>query len=131
VPRRQRRIRALLAVVLLAIVLAVDPGEGSSGDSTRRDTAPTAQAAKQKEPGLVLGRRVVPGDRGPAVRKLQLALIELGMDPGKPDGLYGDRTAGAVAAFKTSRGLTADGVVDKRTVREINRVLAELDDGNP
>ncbi len=128
VPRRQRRARGLAAAALLAALLAVGfGGQGSESSNASSALVPaTAPGPKTKPYRLVTGGRLEPGERGLAVRKLQKALILLGMDPGKPDGAYGERTAGAVAAFKTSRGLPADGIVDRRTVRQINRVLAEI-----
>ena len=118
----------MAAALLVAVLLAVGFGErGTSSSGAPPPPVPaTAPGHGTKPYRLVTGGRLEPGERGPAVRKLQKALILLGMDPGKPDGAYGERTAGAVAAFKTSRGLPADGIVDRRTVRQINRVLAEI-----
>lgn len=118
----------MAAALLVAVLLAVGFGErGTSSSGAPPPPVPaTAPGPGTKPYRLVTGGGLEPGERGPAVRKLQKALILLGMDPGKPDGAYGERTAGAVAAFKTSRGLPADGIVDRRTVRQINRVLAEI-----
>jgi TPR repeat protein len=43
------------------------------------------------------------------IREIQTRLDELGYDPGPVDGLMGDRTESAIAAFQQDRGLEADG----------------------
>lgn len=43
------------------------------------------------------------------VRALQLRLIGLGYDPGRPDGLIGPRTRDAIFAFQEDHDLVADG----------------------
>jgi peptidoglycan hydrolase-like protein with peptidoglycan-binding domain len=58
------------------------------------------------------------GIAGPAVAKVQQALMELGYvlrDHG-PDGVFGRETGAAVAAFNTHSGLEGKPVVDSRTV---------------
>ncbi|HET7715586.1 MAG TPA: peptidoglycan-binding domain-containing protein, partial [Bauldia sp.] len=49
------------------------------------------------------------------VRRIQQALFDLGIDPGPIDGIYGSKTAAAVAAFQTMRGLVVDGEVGPQT----------------
>ena len=44
-------------------------------------------------------RDLVPGDEGPDVRQLELALARAGLSPGSVDGRYDGATAAAVAAF--------------------------------
>ena len=44
------------------------------------------------------------------VRRLQRQLRRLGLEPGPIDGLYGPKTAAAVARFQRRRGLKSDGV---------------------
>jgi hypothetical protein len=46
---------------------------------------------------------------------IQQALIALGFDPGKPDGLAGPNTQAAVRAFQSQQGLANDGVVGRIT----------------
>ena len=55
------------------------------------------------------------------VRHLQRQLRRLGHRPGPIDGLYGPRTAAAVARFQRGRGIAADGVAWLRTRRAIAR----------
>ncbi|BAB77032.1 peptidoglycan-binding domain-containing protein [Anabaena sp. FACHB-709] len=56
-----------------------------------------------------------PGSRGQAVRDVQAVLQSLGFYNGALDGIYGLRTARAVAAFQRSQRLVGDGRVGKLT----------------
>lgn len=49
--------------------------------------------------------------RGEDVLSVQARLMELGLAPGKADGVYGPLTAAAVTAFQASQTIEADGVV--------------------
>lgn len=49
------------------------------------------------------------------VRRIQETLMALGFNPGPIDGIYGNKTAAAVAAFQTARGLVIDGEVGPQT----------------
>jgi peptidoglycan hydrolase-like protein with peptidoglycan-binding domain/DNA invertase Pin-like site-specific DNA recombinase len=53
------------------------------------------------------------------VRKLQRHLRRLGFRPGPIDGLYGPRTAAAVARFQRDQGAPSDGVIWGHTRRAI------------
>ncbi len=56
------------------------------------------------------------GSRGGEVTQIQQRLSQLGYDPGKADGIFGDRTLAAVKAFQRDYGLTVDGIVGKNTL---------------
>jgi hypothetical protein len=77
------------------------------------------------------------GDRGDAVRTLQLQLKALGYDPGDIDGVFGQRTRGAVQAFQTDHeSLAADGVYGPETAGALEQALVikqveTNDDGEP
>jgi len=74
---------------------------------------------------------IVPGARGEHVKKIQLALNQLdgaGLDP---DGIYGQKTADAVLAFKQKRG-----VINRSYQNEADNIvgimtMAALDDELP
>jgi peptidoglycan hydrolase-like protein with peptidoglycan-binding domain len=68
-----------------------------------------------------------PGSTGEAVRELQIALQEIGKNPGPIDGVFGSETEAAVKAFQTDRGITADGIVGPITWRNIDE-FAEFDE---
>jgi hypothetical protein len=52
---------------------------------------------------------------GDDVTNVQKRLIELGYDPGTADGTFGPKTAAAVKAFQSAKGLTVDGIVGTQT----------------
>ena len=56
------------------------------------------------------------GSRGGEVTQIQQRLSQLGYDPGKADGIFGDRTLAAVKAFQRDYGLTVDGIAGKNTL---------------
>jgi peptidoglycan hydrolase-like protein with peptidoglycan-binding domain len=65
-------------------------------------------------------RRLLVGPvAGTDVRLAQIVLRDMGMDPGRVDGVYGPDTARAIRAFQERRGLPADGVVDGPTWRAL------------
>jgi peptidoglycan L-alanyl-D-glutamate endopeptidase CwlK len=78
-------------------------------------------AVTDRAEGLA-GKRLVIGDRGAAVQRLQDQLIRLGFDL-VPDGAFGPKTRAAVQAFQTRAGLTADGIVGPLTARALRLAL--------
>jgi N-acetylmuramoyl-L-alanine amidase len=80
-----------ILVALLAVSFMLPPGQ--------------ARAAAVLMPGAVSGD----------VWDLQFRLQLLGYYPSKMDGIYGWKTAKAVAAFQRDYGLPADGIAGKRT----------------
>ena len=89
-----RVLRHLLPVVLAVLALSM--------------TAPTAAAAGPLFPTQSIG------NRGTDVRAIQYLLTARGY-PVTVDGIFGDTTTAAVLAWKTARGLTANGIVDDAT----------------
>ena len=66
---------------------------------------------------------VSPEDEGEEVRALQEALATAGFSAGEADGVYGDATVAAVAAFQRSAGLAEDGVAGAETIAALNEAL--------
>jgi peptidoglycan hydrolase-like protein with peptidoglycan-binding domain/DNA invertase Pin-like site-specific DNA recombinase len=93
---------ALLAVP--AVGVAAEPGEAS---------APADRASEPLRFGAGYGQP----QGEPRVRALQRRLRALGLRPGPVDGLYGPRTAAAVARLQRDSGLTTDGIVGPQTRR--------------
>lgn len=56
-----------------------------------------------------------PYTRGAKVVEIQNALLAAGIDPGPVDGIFGNATATAVAAFQAQAGIVVDGVVGPET----------------
>ena len=57
--------------------------------------------------------------KGNDVLAVQARLVELGFDPGKPDGAYGPKSTAAVTAFQAARKIEADGIVGPITRAEL------------
>jgi len=80
------------------------------------------------EAGFLVGDRVLsrrsPMLRGDDVAEVQRRLGALGFDTGRVDGIFGDRTAGAVGEFQRNAGLAVDGVAGRRTIDELLRMEA-------
>ncbi len=82
------------------------------------------QSAEKNSPPLR------PGESGPGVALLQLALAALDYQMPRtmahivPDGIYGAETAGAVTAFQRDQGLSADGVAGHDTLGRLDEVFS-------
>jgi peptidoglycan hydrolase-like protein with peptidoglycan-binding domain/DNA invertase Pin-like site-specific DNA recombinase len=88
---------------------------------------PRTRLALSRASGSMVGRGAGYDGAGGStrVRRLQLRLRELGLEPGPVDGLYGPRTKAAVERFQRASGLTADGVAWPQTRRSLARHAAE------
>lgn len=83
-----------------------------------------------------LGARVLAHERpeplvGDDVRQLQERLLELGYDLGRADGIFGRRTAAALASFQREVGLVADGVCGPLTLAALGRLGRKVVGGRP
>jgi N-acetylmuramoyl-L-alanine amidase len=78
------------------------------------------------EAGYQLGDRALyrrrPMFRGDDVAELQRRLSQLGFDPGRIDGIFGDETVVALMDFQRNAGLTMDGVLGRRTLVDLHRL---------
>lgn len=103
-----------------------EPGGRSSASG-----ATGAGGATERQPPVPAnpvpdGRRLRPGEQGPAVRELERRLAELGYWAGEPDRTYGEATRQAVLAFQKAEGLEdRDGVADA----EVGERLAAASSG--
>lgn len=58
---------------------------------------------------------------------LQEALIQLGLDPGKPDGVLGSRTKAAIRGYQRQTGLPVDGHPSMDLLEHLRQTMAALD----
>ncbi len=68
---------------------------------------------------------------GEDVRALQERLLEMGYDTGRADGIYGPRTARAVAQFQREMGLSPDGTCGPQTFQALRRLGRKVVGGRP
>ncbi|MBG0560584.1 N-acetylmuramoyl-L-alanine amidase [Actinoplanes aureus] len=68
---------------------------------------------------------------GEDVRTLQERLLEMGYDTGRPDAIYGARTARAVAQFQREVGLAPDGSCGPLTMKALRRLGRKVVGGRP
>jgi N-acetylmuramoyl-L-alanine amidase len=83
-----------------------------------------------------LGARVLAHEQpeplfGDDVRQLQERLLEMGYDLGRADGIFGRRTAAALANFQREVGLVADGVCGPLTMAALRRLGRKVIGGRP
>jgi N-acetylmuramoyl-L-alanine amidase len=78
------------------------------------------------EASFSLGDRLLyrrsPMLHGDDVADLQRRLAALGFDCGRVDGIFGDRTARALADFQRNVGVASDGICGPHTVQELDRL---------
>lgn len=73
------------------------------------------KTSQSNTPGFGYDTTYKQGHRSPAIKDAQAKLNALGFDSGKPDGTFGKNTFSAVKAFQKAKGLSADGVIGKKT----------------
>ena len=84
---------------------------------------PQLQDAFDNRPSLRLGQS------GPAIQKIQQALINLGfifsrsIRDGTPDGIFGHETFLVIQGFQRRQGIQVDGVIGRQTLGELDGLL--------
>lgn len=71
--------------------------------------------------GDLRGMMLRKGGRGKTVRALQLFLADQGIDVGKADGKFGDRTLAALKQYQKNAGITVDGKAGQQTFGAIRK----------
>ena len=69
--------------------------------------------------------------RGDDIATLQSRLIEMGFNPGRVDGIYGNVTENAVKEFQKSVGVKVDGICGPGTVISLMRLMRTVTGGAP
>lgn len=136
---RSDAVRALQSALIRNGIAVYGGADGVFGPKTAEAVADYQQRNGLPSTGVVdtvtaqlLGLTASPdlparGQRGDAVRALQQALVDAGIEVrGGVDGVFGSGTAAAVEAFQRAKGLPATGVVDIRTALALG-----LLDGSP
>jgi N-acetylmuramoyl-L-alanine amidase len=101
--------------------------DGLVGDETWR----ALEAARWRLGQRALYHTVADPIIGDDVRQLQERLLEMGYDIGRADGIYGGRTAHAVAQFQREVGLRPDGECGPETVGALRRLGRKVVGGSP
>src|SRR2546421_5737942 len=101
--------------------------DGRVGDETWR----ALDAARWRLGQRTLYQAVSEPLVGDDVRQLQERLLEMGYDVGRPDGIYGGRTARAVAQFQREVGLGPDGSCGPMTMNALRRLGRKVVGGRP
>jgi N-acetylmuramoyl-L-alanine amidase len=101
--------------------------DGEVGDETWR----SLDAARWRLGQRALYHTVADPLIGDDVRQLQERLLEMGYDAGRTDGIYGGRTAHALAQFQREVGLRADGECGPLTVGALRRLGRKVVGGRP
>jgi N-acetylmuramoyl-L-alanine amidase len=83
-------------------------------------SAPKVASATTAKPSGLLRK----GDKGAAVKDLQTKLNKAGFNCGTPDGVFGDKTEGALRKFQASKNLTVDGIYGPTTKAKIEAALS-------
>ncbi len=68
---------------------------------------------------------------GDDVRQLQERLLEMGFDVGRPDGIFGRRTARSLAQFQREVGLSPDGSLGPSSIAALRRLGRKVVGGRP
>ena len=127
--------KSRLAVSVLPFTLAVLAACGSPAETPRPEQPPVAETAasalnREAVEAAVFETVAAPVEGQPArpdaaTARAQILLDRANFSPGVIDGLGGDNTRQAIAAFEKSAGLPQDGVLDA----EVFRRLTAGDDG--
>ncbi|WP_045746016.1 N-acetylmuramoyl-L-alanine amidase [Actinoplanes rectilineatus] len=101
--------------------------DGMVGDETWR----ALDAARWRLGSRTLFHSVPDPLVGEDVRALQERMLEMGYDTGRPDAVYGTRTARAVAQFQREVGLSTDGSCGPQTMKALRRLGRKVVGGRP
>jgi N-acetylmuramoyl-L-alanine amidase len=68
---------------------------------------------------------------GDDVAMLQQRLLDMGFDPGRCDGIFGQQTEAALREFQHNVGMPADGTVGPRTLKALDMLRRTVTGGSP
>jgi N-acetylmuramoyl-L-alanine amidase len=116
----ERAVRAFQQARGLTVTGEVDQETWRAIDAARWTLGSRVLAHEQPEPLF-----------GDDVRQLQERLLEMGYDLGRADGIFGLRTATALAKFQREVGLVPDGVCGPQTITALRRLGRKVIGGRP
>lgn len=93
----------IIAIAVLLLSLSIGFTSAAIANNEVHETYVAAAVLKQ-------------GSQGELVKKVQTKLKRWGYYNGSVDGIYGKQTKAAVVYFQKKNGLTADGIVGKKTL---------------
>jgi len=88
-----------------------------SGGGTTTNSGTTGSSSGTSTGTASTSGKLVYGNSGSEVKKLQTALTNLGYSTGGADGKFGKATLNAVKAFQKASKLTADGIAGAKTLQ--------------
>lgn len=133
----KKHINSIIIALLLTGVSSADTNGNLQDPNKVPQIAPTPVVKKLhkfnnerfRHPRLELaldGKPVVHGNKGEHVKRVQVALIDLGFGlPAGADGNFGGQTKDALKAFQSSRGIAQTGKIDTATLKSLDKVAPE------
>jgi N-acetylmuramoyl-L-alanine amidase len=113
-------------------VRAFQQSRGLTADGrVNEETWRALEAARWRLGARTLYQSVPESLIGDDVHQLQERLLEMGYDVGRADGVYGPRTARAVAVFQREVGLVPDGSAGPQTLAALRRLGRKVIGGAP
>ncbi len=109
-------------ILIVVSLIAVPTGTAIATTAYAAVPASSHTAAPATDPSAPLAK---PGDTSKTVKKMQKALIKVGLMPrGSADGVFGATTEEAVKQFQQQRGLTVNGTLDVPTATVLRVIKA-------
>lgn len=101
--------------------------DGIVGTATRRAMSEARWTLGDRMLALMISAPM----SGDDVTMLQERLLELGFDPGRPGGVFEERTEAALRRFQREYGLVADGMCGPATLRSLRQLGRKVTGGRP
>ena len=97
-------------------VQTTPPSEQTPAPTETQAATPIPDDDTPSAPPVTQGKTYTEEDSGEEVESIQQMLVDLGFDPGKPDGIYGPKLVETIKNFQMYAGLTADSIAGPKTI---------------